>query len=276
MVRRDAGAPAGRRDASHAHEPGRDPRQLDGYVSGYVGTLEDVTDEADGRKRAELALQARVAAEALVAETSRSLVTASVDDVDEQVVAVLERLARFVGADAAVLAGRRDEIESGAARRHAWRHPESLDPEQATATARGRSAPSRSSGAAVRRTVDREALEPLVVVGDALVSTLARVRAEQAVRTSEERFRSLAEHSSDFMLVYSENGDVQYLSPATARFSGFEVGANFADSGIVHPDDVAAGGRGVRTAAGRAGRARPPSRSRCGSASATVSTAGSR
>ena len=83
-----------------------------------------------------------------------------------------------------------------------------------------------------------EQRDQLVVVGDGLISTLARVRAERAVRTSEERFRSLAEHSSDYMLVYGEQGDIRYLSPATARFSGLEVGASFTDPGIVHPDDL--------------------------------------
>ncbi len=42
--------------------------------------------------------------------------TASVDDVDERVVSVLERLARFVGADSAVLAARSSELEDGMAR----------------------------------------------------------------------------------------------------------------------------------------------------------------
>ena len=60
----------------------RDPN---GAVTGYVGTLEDVTDEAHDRREAERALEARAAAEALVAETSRMLVTASVQDVDERV-----------------------------------------------------------------------------------------------------------------------------------------------------------------------------------------------
>ena len=90
-------------------------RSHDSSTNGYVGTLEDVTNEAEDRRRAERALQARVAAEALVAESSRALVTASVDDVDDRVVAVLERLARFVGADSAVLAARADEIEGGRA-----------------------------------------------------------------------------------------------------------------------------------------------------------------
>ncbi len=39
------------------------------------------------------------------------------------------------------------------------------------------------------------------------------------------------------MLVYGEMGDIKYVSPSTARFSGLEVGASFAESGLVHPDD---------------------------------------
>ena len=227
-------------------------REPAGHVSGYVGTLEDVTDEAADRRRTESALKARVAAEALVAETSRSLVTASVEDVDEQVIAVLQRLAQFVGADAAVLAARRDELEAGTVRRHAWYAPELLEEQERS----GERAPTADDGAppevGTREVigsvtlewrsgsviVDRETLEPLVVIGDALVSTLARVRAEHAVRSSEERFRSLAEHSSDFMCVYGETGEIMYLSPSTARFSGFGVGASFSTAGIVHPDDV--------------------------------------
>ena len=81
-------------------------RDVEGTITGYVGTLEDVTDEADGPEAGRARAAGRVAAEALVAETSRTLVTASVDDVDDRVVAVLERLARFVGADSAVLAAR--------------------------------------------------------------------------------------------------------------------------------------------------------------------------
>ena len=158
-------------------------RSPDGSISGYVGTLEDVTDEAEDRRRSELALEARVAAEALVAETSRTLVTASVDDVDDRVVAVLERLARFVGADAAVLAARASEIERGRATQLAWRAPELGD---ATAGV------GIESGAVFQEAIGSVTLfwhrsepagrpeerEPLAVVGDALISTLARVRAE--------------------------------------------------------------------------------------------------
>jgi diguanylate cyclase (GGDEF)-like protein/PAS domain S-box-containing protein len=216
-------------------------RDKDGVLTGYVSTLEDVTDEAQHRQQAERSLEARAAAERLIAETSRTLVTASVDDVDERVVAVLERMGRFVGADSAVLIGRASELGRGRAHSHAWYasgsapefgtdddwltgHEESIG----SVTLSWRSEPPRGS---------REEWEPLCVVGDALISTLARARAEEAVRDSETRFRSLAEHASDFMLVYDEGGDVKYASPATIRFSGLDVGVSFTERGIVHPDD---------------------------------------
>jgi diguanylate cyclase (GGDEF)-like protein/PAS domain S-box-containing protein len=216
-------------------------RDADGAVTGYVGTLEDVTDEAQDRQQAETALEARAAAEALIAETSRILVTASVQDVDARVVTVLERLAKFVGADSALLAARSSDLKDGLAE-HAWYAPELGSPTPGT-EADWVTGVEESIGSVMLSwrhgapTTPREAREPLAVVGDALISTLARVRAEQAVHTSEERFRSLAEHSSDYMLVYGEAGDVRYLSPATARFSGLQIGANFTDS-TVHPDDI--------------------------------------
>jgi diguanylate cyclase (GGDEF)-like protein/PAS domain S-box-containing protein len=231
-------------------------RTLEGTISGYVGTLEDVTDEAEDRHRAELALEARVAAEELLAETSRTLVIASVEDVDDRVVAVLERLARFVGADAAALAARSSQVATGRVSHHAWHDPD-LGPPVVGDDAKGTAEAIGSVTLLWRRGAPQgppEDREPLAVVGDALISTLARVRAERAVRTSEERFRSLAEHSTDYMLVYDEAGDIQYLSPSTARFSGLAVGASWLDPEIVHPDDISvvasvfgplrAGGRG--------------------------------
>ena len=214
-------------------------RNDEGSITGYVGTLEDVTDEKHSRERAAIALQARVSAEALVAETSRLLVTASVEDVDDRVVTVLERLARFVGADSAALAARTNDIESGPAQSHAWTSPDlpadadELAPiEEAIGSVTVRWHGTQPIAAPQDR-------EPLAVIGEALISTLARVRAEGAVRTSEERFRSLAEHSSDYMLVYGEQGEIKYLSPATVRFSELHEGASFDDPGIVHPDDAA-------------------------------------
>ncbi len=148
-------------------------RDVNGAITGYVGTLEDVTDEAEDRSRAELALQTRVAAEALIAETSRTLVTASVDDVNSRVVSVLERLARFVGADSAVLAARTSDIEGGRARQHAWFSPELGAPDRGT-RADWVSGIEEAIGSVTltwhRRQPlgSREDREPLAVVGDAL------------------------------------------------------------------------------------------------------------
>ncbi len=217
-------------------------RDADGVLTGYVSTLEDVTDEAQHRKLTERSLEARAAAERLIAETSRTLVTASVDDVDERVVSVLERLARFVGADSAVLMGRASELGTGRAHSHAWyaggAPPEFGSDDDWLSGTEASIGSVTLSWHEEPPSASREEWEPLCVVGDALISTLARVRAEEAVRDSETRFRSLAEHASDFMLVYDADGVVIYASPATIRFSGLDVGASFTDEGIVHPDDV--------------------------------------
>ena len=69
-----------------------------------------------------------------------------------------------------------------------------------------------------------------------------RGEAERNARDSEQRFRLLAEHSSD-MLVRSKPGEMRrlYVSPACREIYGYEpdelIGANPED--LIHPDDVA-------------------------------------
>ena len=69
-----------------------------------------------------------------------------------------------------------------------------------------------------------------------------RGEAERDARDSEQRFRLLAEHSSD-MLVRSKPGDMRrlYVSPASREIYGYEpdelIGAN--PEALIHPDDVA-------------------------------------
>ena len=124
MVRRDAGPATGRRDPPHAHEPGRDPRARAGASRGTSARSKmSRTRRRTARQpseRCKLASRPR----RLVAETSRILVTASVDDVEDRVEMVLERLARFVGADSAVLAARMSELKAGSPRQHVWYAPE--------------------------------------------------------------------------------------------------------------------------------------------------------
>jgi diguanylate cyclase (GGDEF)-like protein/PAS domain S-box-containing protein len=66
-----------------------------------------------------------------------------------------------------------------------------------------------------------------------------RKAADEAVRASEERFRSLVQHASEFVVVYDTAGGITYISPSAARFAGGDadviVGTQQTD--LVHPDD---------------------------------------
>jgi diguanylate cyclase (GGDEF)-like protein/PAS domain S-box-containing protein len=66
-----------------------------------------------------------------------------------------------------------------------------------------------------------------------------RKAADDALRASQERFLSLVQHASEFVVVYAAGGGISYISPATARFVGRSaddiVGTR--QSELVHPDD---------------------------------------
>ncbi len=67
-----------------------------------------------------------------------------------------------------------------------------------------------------------------------------RKEAEEALKKSEERFRSLVQNASDVITVYDAEGIVRYVSPAIERMLGYEpeerVGSNSFE--LIHPDDV--------------------------------------
>ncbi len=64
-------------------------------------------------------------------------------------------------------------------------------------------------------------------------------RAEQSMRTSEERFRSLVQHSSDTTLVVAGDGVITYASPATVTLVGLPPDAvvGMLATDVVHPED---------------------------------------
>jgi PAS domain S-box-containing protein len=68
-----------------------------------------------------------------------------------------------------------------------------------------------------------------------------RDRAEEALRRSEERFRSLIEHGSDTITIVDAMGTILYESPSIERILGYRpeelIGRSFLD--YVHPEDVA-------------------------------------
>lgn len=67
-----------------------------------------------------------------------------------------------------------------------------------------------------------------------------RGRAEQALQTSEEQFRSLIENASDVITVLGKDGAISFVSPSARRVLGYEpeelIGKNVFN--FVHPDDL--------------------------------------
>jgi PAS domain S-box-containing protein len=66
-----------------------------------------------------------------------------------------------------------------------------------------------------------------------------RRRAEDALRASEERFRSLVQNASDIILVLDGDGTIVYESPAVERVLGFapEERVGLGALGLIHPED---------------------------------------
>lgn len=69
-----------------------------------------------------------------------------------------------------------------------------------------------------------------------------RVRSEEMLRQSEERFRALVEHSADGIAVIGSGGKVIYTAPANDRILGYNPGENPPTATMfdyIHPDDHA-------------------------------------
>jgi PAS domain S-box-containing protein len=82
------------------------------------------------------------------------------------------------------------------------------------------------------------ALSTLGVLADVLVVALDRKEAEQALASSEARFRSLVQGTSDLIIVTDREGRVQYATPSARQFGYTEdevLGRSAFE--FVHPDD---------------------------------------
>jgi PAS domain S-box-containing protein len=74
-----------------------------------------------------------------------------------------------------------------------------------------------------------------------LATALERARVEEALRKSEEHFRSLTENASDIVTILGDDGIIRYTSPSVERLLGYNtselLGRNAFE--FIHPDDLA-------------------------------------
>jgi PAS domain S-box-containing protein len=83
-------------------------------------------------------------------------------------------------------------------------------------------------------------LQPLVLVADVVLGALARRNVERELRESESRFRAVLRESPDVVVLWREDGGVEFASAAIERITGV-VGAAFDFEHapeLVHADDV--------------------------------------
>src|SRR2546426_7958634 len=80
----------------------------------------------------------------------------------------------------------------------------------------------------------------LQAVANVLATAIDRAHAEEALRRSEEHFRSLIENASDIVTIVGENGVFRYASPSVERVLGYAPGELLERNAFdyVHPDDI--------------------------------------
>ncbi len=80
----------------------------------------------------------------------------------------------------------------------------------------------------------------LQAIANVLATAIDRGRTEDALRRSEEHFRSLIENASDIVTILGENGVFRYASPSVERVLGYESRELLERSAFdyVHPDDI--------------------------------------
>src|SRR5205807_409398 len=80
----------------------------------------------------------------------------------------------------------------------------------------------------------------LQAVANVLATAIDRAHAEEALRRSEEHFRSLIENASDIVTIVGETGVFRYASPSVERVLGYAPRELLEHNAFdyVHPDDI--------------------------------------
>lgn len=101
--------------------------------------------------------------------------------------------------------------------------------------------------------------------GDIIIDGVAldisdRKLAEEALRQSEQRFRSLIENATDITVILDAQGIFRYISPSVKRILGYEPEGAIGKSALeaVHPDDCAAIAQALNKAIENPGASQPP------------------
>ena len=73
-----------------------------------------------------------------------------------------------------------------------------------------------------------------------IIDVTERLQEQQQLHESEERFRALIENASDMILTITANGNLNYVSPAALRITGYQanevIGRNIVE--FIHADDL--------------------------------------
>ncbi len=90
-----------------------------------------------------------------------------------------------------------------------------------------------------RRAWTADEVRTTSLIADLTASAIAKARVDAALRASETRFRLLAEHAADVVLLAGPDGELRYLSPSIRELLGHEpedlLGARLID--LAHADD---------------------------------------
>jgi PAS domain S-box-containing protein len=92
-----------------------------------------------------------------------------------------------------------------------------------------------------RTTCEKSSAGQVTALVSAVVDVTDLQLADQALRASESRYRLLAEHSNDLILLTDRAGRLTYVSPAIVSLTGYQPEEVLDDSGarLMHPDDIA-------------------------------------